>query len=90
MEDLKEKIQTAVNIYKSGDIEKAKEISKKLINSNPKVVFLYNLLGLILTGQNKIQEAIKCYEDGLEIDPNYAMIYNNLGLIYFEKITKKR
>ena len=83
MENLKEKIQTAVNIYKSGNLVKAEEISKKLIKANPRVIFLYNLLGLIFTGQKKIKEAIECYEKGLKIDPKYAMIYNNLGLLYF-------
>ena len=85
MENLKEKIQTAVNIYKSGNLVKAEEISKKLIKENPRVIFLYNLLGLIFTGQKKIEKAIECYEKGLEIDPNYAMIYNNLGIIYFNR-----
>lgn len=85
MDKLKEKIQLAVNVYKSGNLSKAEQISKKLITSNPKVVFLYNLLGLILTGQKKLDEAIKCYEKGLKIDPNFAMIYNSLGLLLYNQ-----
>ena len=42
---------------------------------NPNVVFLYNLLGLTLTAQNKNDEAVECYNKGIKIDPNYAMIY---------------
>ena len=85
MNKLKEEIQTIVNIYKSGNLYKAEQDTKKLIVKNPRVAFLYNLMGLILAGQKKIEEAIQTYEKGLEIDPKFAMIYNNLGLIYFNK-----
>tara|TARA_Y100000590_G_scaffold246568_1_gene277041 strand:+ start:4803 stop:6371 length:1569 start_codon:yes stop_codon:yes gene_type:complete len=88
MDKLKEEIQSAVNVYKSGNLSKAEQVSKKLISSNPKVAFLYNLLGLILTGQKKIDEAAEWYKKGLKIDPSYAMIYNNLGLISFNKKTE--
>ena len=90
MEDLKEKIQKAVNIYQKGNLPKTEEIAKKLIDENPKMVFLYNLLGLALSGQNKIDEAIMCYEKGIQIDAKYSMIYNNLGQIFYNKgLTEK-
>ena len=49
MNDLKEKIQASVNLYKSGNFIKCEETTKILIEQNPKVVFLYNLMGLALT-----------------------------------------
>ena len=70
MENLKKQIQTVVNIYKSGDLSKAESITKKLIKENPKVEFLYNLLGLIFVGQAKIQEAIESYDKAIKINPN--------------------
>lgn len=85
MDRLKEEIQSAINVYKSGNFSKAEQISRKLILVNPKMVFLYNLLGLILVGQKRFDEAIECYEKGLKIDPNFAMIYNNLGLLFFDR-----
>ena len=54
MKNLKEQVQTAVNIFKSGNLSKAEEETKKLIAENPKVAFLYNLLGLISAGQKKL------------------------------------
>ena len=89
MDKLKEEIQSAVNVYKSGNLSKAELVSKKLIIANPKVAFLYNLLGLVLAGQEKLDEAIECYKKGLKIDSNYAMIYNNLGLLFFNKKTEE-
>ncbi len=82
MEKLKKQIEEAVEIYKSRDLIKAEKITKELISSNSKVVFLYNLLGLILVDQKKIDEAEEFYNRGLKVDPNFAMIYNNLGLLY--------
>ena len=84
MENLKKKIQQAVDTYKSANLPRAEQMAKKLIDSNPKVVFLYNFLGLVLVGQGKIDQAIEYYEKGIKIDPNFAMIYNNLGLLFNE------
>ena len=55
---------------------------KKLVIENPNVVYLYNLLGLIYVNQKKIDLAQKYYEKGIKIDPNFAEIYNNLGLLF--------
>ncbi len=82
MENLKIKIQLAVDLYRSGDFEKAEGICNQLISENPKNVFLYNLLGLILVGKNKIDEALNTYQKGINLDPNQAMIYNNIALLY--------
>ena len=88
MENLKQKIQEAAKLYKSGDFKKCEANTRKLIELNPKVAFLYNLLGLALNAQNRLDEAIVSYNKGIKIDPNYAMIYNNLGLIYYGKSLK--
>ncbi len=80
---IKQEIQSAVDIYKSRNLVEAEKITRNLIHKNPKIVFLYNLLGLILTDQKRIDEAIESYKNGLSIDPNYAMIYNNLGYLFY-------
>ena len=85
MQNLKLEIQKAINLYKSQKFLEAELFSKKLVKANPKVAFLYNLLGLVLAGQGKNDEAIKYYNDGINIEPNYAMIYNNLGAVYNSK-----
>ena len=83
MEKLKKHIESIINIYKSGNLSKAEILAEQAIKDNPRVAFLYNLLGLILAEQKKDTQAIKCYEKGISVDPNYGMIYNNLGYIYF-------
>jgi tetratricopeptide (TPR) repeat protein len=82
MENLKKSIELAVDAYKAGNLSKAEEAAKKLIDANPKVVFLYNFLGLISAEQKKIDIALKYYEDGVKLDHNFPLLYNNMGLIY--------
>ena len=82
MENLKKQIQLAVDAFKSERILEAEDLTRKLIDSNPKVVFLYNLMGLILSAQNEVDKALEYYEKGIKIDPNFATIYNNLGLLF--------
>ena len=83
MENLKKKIQLAVNAFKSGRILEAEDLARKLIDSNPNVVFLYNLMGLILVEQKEIDQALSYYEKGIKIDSNFAEIYNNIGVLFF-------
>ena len=70
MENLKKQIQHAVDAFKSGRILEAEDLTGKLIDSNPNVVFLYNLMGLILVEQKEIDQALSYYEKGIKIDSN--------------------
>ena len=83
MENLKKQVQHAVDAFKSGRVLEAEDLTRKLIDSNPKVVFLYNLMGLILSAQKEVDQALEYYEKGIKIDPNFAMIYNNLGFLFY-------
>ena len=82
MKKLNEEIQLILDAYNDRDLLKAEKNAKNLILKNPKAVFLYNLMGLILASQNKFDEAIGYYEKGIKIDPSFALIYNNLGLLH--------
>ena len=84
MEKIKKQIQSIIDLYKDGDFIKAENLCKKLLITNPTVVFLYNLYGLILVAMGKIDRAIESYDNGIKVDPNFAMIYNNIGLTYAE------
>ena len=85
MENLQKKIRILLDLFKSKNFFKAEALNKELIKAYPKIVFLYNSLGLILYEQNRLDESIQIYKKGIKIEPNYAMIYNNLGTIYKKK-----
>ena len=46
---------------------------------------LYNIMGLILTEKGQLKEAIINLKKGIEINPNYSVIYNNLGTAFKSK-----
>ena len=85
MKKLAEEIKKLLNLYKLKKLPEAETAASDLINKHPQNVWLYNILGLILTEQKRFDEAINFYEKGIEVDANYAEIYNNLATIYKEK-----
>ena len=82
MKNIEKKIDILLNLFKSKKLADAERFNNKLILQYPKVPYLFNILGLILTEQKKINEAIDTYKNGLKIDPNYSVIHNNLGSLY--------
>ena len=70
MGNLKQKIHEVIKLYKSANFSECEKETKKLIKLNPKIVFLYNLLGLCLNALDKTDEAIECYKKGIKIKPN--------------------
>lgn len=90
MKKFEKQVRFIVDLYKSKNLIKAESLSRKLIKENPRVAILYNILGLVLTEQKKIDEALENYKKGIKVNPEFAMIYNNIGTLYrFKKdITK--
>lgn len=82
MEILKRKIEKLVSLYKSRNLTEAENSCTRLLKDNPRMVFLYNIMGLILADQKRFDEAIQYYEKGTKVNPDFAMIYNNLGTVY--------
>jgi len=75
-------LQNLVNLFKSRKLSKAKALNEKLIKDYPKNVFLYNFISIILIEEKKLEEAINYINQGIEININYAPLYDNLGSIY--------
>ena len=82
MSDLKKKVEDLISLYKQNKYEEVEEISSNLIKENPKIAILYNILGLALTDQKKIVDAIATFKEGIKINPDFAILYNNLGNLY--------
>ena len=64
-------------------IDTEKEINKKIINY-PNSSILFNIRGAVLSGQNKLHEAIDNYNKAIKINPAYAQAYNNLGIAFYK------
>ena len=82
MENLQNKINKVLDLYKRKKLLQAESRVNKLIKENPQIVILYNLLGLILTEQKKYDKAINTFNEGIKIKSDYAVCYANLANIY--------
>ena len=77
-------IQDLVNLYRSGKLVIAEKKIIKEIEKNPNSYFLYDFLGVVLTDQKKLDEAVISFRKSIKINPNYAQGYNNLGAVLFK------
>ena len=77
-------IQELINLYRSGKLVVAEKKIIKEIEKNPNNFFLYNFLGIILSNQKKLDEAVISFRKSIKINPNYAQGYSNLGAELFK------
>ena len=71
--------------YKLGDNDKFKSKLEEAINMNPNEPSLHYNVGVMNMEQDNIEEAIKCFEKAIELKPDYADAYNNIGAAIIEK-----
>lgn len=74
------------NIYYSlGDNAKFKEKLEEAVKINPTDPSLFYNIGVLTLEQKKPEEAIKYFEKAIELKPDYADAYNNIGAAVLEK-----
>ena len=78
-------IEEANMYYKAGDNNMFKVKLEEAISLNPTEPTLYYNVGVMNMGQGNLDEAIKFFEKAIELDPNYADAYNNIGAAIIEK-----
>jgi tetratricopeptide (TPR) repeat protein len=66
------------------DPSKSLELAKRIITDRPEtdqnVPWGHNMIGVLLSNQNKIDEAVAEYEEAIKLNPNFANAHSNLGL----------
>ncbi len=78
-------IEEANMYYKAGDNDMFKIKLEEAINLNPTEPTLHYNVGVMNMSQGNLDEAIKCFEKSIELNPNYADAYNNIGAAIIEK-----
>ncbi len=76
-----DKFDDASKLFKQGDLAGAMEKIEPLVTANPRDARARFLKGLILTEQNKTQEAIKVFDALTEDYPELPEPYNNLAVL---------
>jgi DNA-binding response OmpR family regulator len=75
-------LQQSVDVYKSGNIDRAIELLRGGIMIDPLAYKLHYNLGLLLGKKSLIYQAIRELENTLELAPEYFPALKNLALLY--------
>ncbi len=67
------------------DVKKDFEMLRDRVKKNPRDIAAINSLGIIYANAGQIDDAIKLWQYGLGINPNYIHLYNNLGTALKQK-----
>jgi tetratricopeptide (TPR) repeat protein len=84
-EQSKAKFDSAMSLYKNGQLQEAIEQAKESISLDPKVSVPYTFLGNVYNELKNSEEAEKYFKKAVEINPREGGALNGLGLLYSEK-----
>lgn len=80
-----------LNIYLGrNDIPKAMECLDKSIAINPKDASMYEIKGQLLEIKEDFEGAVANYQKALDVDPNMATSYGNMGRVYYNMAAKEQ
>jgi len=71
--------------YKAGDKDKFKERLEEAIRLNPTEPTLYYNVGVMNMDQENLDKAIENFKKAIELKPDYADAYNNIGTAIIQK-----
>jgi len=71
--------------FRKGKLAEAEQTLRSVLRSHPKEVQALGLLGVVLDAQNRYEEAERSYTQSLELAPNSAALWNNLGNHYLAR-----
>lgn len=75
-----DQINALVNLYHSGQMAEAEQACRELLQTYQQSLVVINILGAVLLGQGKLQDAIESYDKAIQIKPDFAEAYSNRGI----------
>jgi protein O-GlcNAc transferase len=83
--DIDTSLQSALRYQQDGDLQRAENIYKEILNVQPENIAVLCLLGEICYQQRQHDCAIEYLKKALQFDPSNSQAYYNLGIVYHEK-----
>ena len=77
---LPEDLDGIINLYNTGEFEKALEKATNLIKSSEQPLILHNVCGAANAALKRYDAAIENYKSAIDLNPNYADAFNNMGI----------
>lgn len=84
VDEIKEKINNALQIHQSGNLELAESLYKEILAEDSENASVLNLLGLLNLQLKKYDEAVSSIKKAVELNP-CAYFYENLARVYSEQ-----
>lgn len=85
LDEIADLFKQAVRLHKEGDLERAAQDYKRILEKRPEMPEVHNNLGIIFQSLGNASLARKEYEEALREEPGYAAALNNLAsLLYGE------
>lgn len=72
------------SIFTSNNSEKKFNAAQSLLQIYSNCPALWNLLGVLYREKNQIEDALKCYEKALNLNPDYTQIIVNTAISYYK------
>lgn len=79
--NLAERLQAAVALHQSGQLQDAEPIYRQILQYDPANVDANHLLGLVAYQSNRSEEAVELISKALVVNPTYGEAHNNLGTV---------
>lgn len=83
-EDLEVYLQGAEALYNQGDYEQAAQACQRVISQGANARS-YKLLGNVRQAQGRVEEAKRWYAKAIQLQPNFAEAFTNLGTLYAQE-----
>ena len=68
------------NLYGNGQMVETERACRELLQTYPRAVFVFHMLGAALIGQGKLEEAVQMYIEAIRLKPDYVEAHCNLGV----------
>ena len=79
-----DQINALINLYYSGQLTKAEQACRELLETYPESLIVLNVLSATLAGQGQLQQAVRLFDKLIQLKPDDAQAYNNRGNVLIE------
>ena len=67
-----DQVNILVKLIQSGQMLKAEQVGRELLQTYPHSLLVLNILGAALRGQGKLQEAVQAFNRVIQLNPDFA------------------
>ena len=78
-----------INLYNQGQFLETIKYAQSILEKYPEEIKVWNILGAANKGLNRIGDAMFAFKKVTQLNPNYAIGHNNLGIAYIKQEAKK-